>query len=99
MADFNTFDFLINDEDEIMLLLYERADEPSLNPRIEFDTEEKAALLYRNDNDIIELNGIEEQILDSIHDADKLLVCELSRKEDENGDNSIVYAYEAEIDL
>lgn len=99
MADFNTFDFLINDEDEIMLLLYERADEPSLNPRIEFDIEEKAALLYRNDNDIIELNGIEEQILDSIHDADKLLICELSRKEDENGDNSIVYAYEAEIDL
>ena len=42
---------------------------------------------------------MEEQILDSIHDADKLLICELSRKEDENGDNSIVYAYEAEIDL
>ena len=30
---FDTFDFLINDEDEVMLLLYEREGEPE-NPRI-----------------------------------------------------------------
>lgn len=32
--DFDTFDFLINDEDEVMLLLYQREGEP-LNPHIE----------------------------------------------------------------
>lgn len=96
---FDTFDFLINDEDEVMLLLYEREGEPSATPRIEFDAEEKAALLYRNNNDIIELSDIEAQVFDSLQDADKLLVCELSREEDADGDNAIRYAYEADVNL
>ena len=37
--DFETFDFLINDEDEVMLLLYQRDGEPS-DPHIELDSEE-----------------------------------------------------------
>lgn len=37
--DFDTFDFLINDEDEVMLLLYQREGKP-LNPHIELDAEE-----------------------------------------------------------
>jgi len=99
MAEFDTFDFLINEEDEIMLLLYEREGEPSSAPHIEINTEEKSALLYRNDTDVLELEGIEDNILDSIQDADKLLICELSKEEDKNGDNAIIYAYEAEIEL
>ena len=95
---FETFDFLINDEDEVMLLLYQREGEPQ-NPHIEIDIDEKAALLYRNDNDILELNDISDDVLDSLQDADKLLVCELSRNEDTNeeGNEEIVHAYEAEI--
>ena len=99
MAEFDTFDFLINEEDEIMLLLYERDGEPSSAPHIEFNSDEKSALLYRNDTDVLELEGIEDNILDSIQDADKLLICELSKEEDKNGDNAIIYAYEAEIEL
>lgn len=93
--DFETFDFLLNDEDEVMLLLYQRDGEPQ-NPHIEIDFDEKSALLYRNDNDIIELNDISEDVLDSLQDADKLLVCELARTNDEE-DDEIVHAYEAEI--
>ena len=93
--DFETFDFLINDEDEVMLLLYQREGEPE-NPHIEIDFEEKAALLYRNDNDIIELSDISDDVLDSLQDADKLLVCELSRTENEE-EEEITHAYEAEI--
>ncbi len=93
--DFETFDFLINDEDEVMLLLYQREGEPE-NPHIEIDFDEKAALLYRNDNDIIELSDISEDVLDSLQDADKLLVCELSRTDNED-DEEITHAYEAEI--
>lgn len=96
---FDTFDFLVNDEDEVMLLLYEREDEPAAAPRIEFNAEEKSALLYRNDNDVVELSGIEDNIFDSLQDADKLLICELSKEEDEDGDNAIRYAYEADVDL
>lgn len=93
--DFDTFDFLINDEDEVMLLLYQREGEP-VNPRIELDVDEKSALLYRNDDDNILLSDINIEVFDSLQEADKLLVCELSR--DENDDDAeIVYAYEAEI--
>ena len=88
--DFDTFDFLINDEDEVMLLLYQREGEP-LNPHIELDAEEKSALLYRNDDD-----NISDEVFDSLQDADKLLVCELSRDEKDE-DAQIVHAYEAEI--
>ena len=96
---FDTFDFLNNDEDEDMLLLYERDTEPVSVPHIEFDIENKSALLYRNEEDILELGDIEENVLDSLQDADKLLICELSRETDKDGDNTIVRAYEADIDL
>lgn len=96
---FETFDFLVNDEDEVMLLLYEREGEPSSTPNIEFDVASKSALLFRSDNDVIELEDIPDNIFDSIQDADKLLVCELSKEQDEDGDNAIRYAYEADISL
>ena len=96
---FDTFDFLVNEEDEVMLLLYERETEPVATPHIEFDLETKSALLYRNDNDILDLKDIEPNIFDSIQDADKLLVCELSREEDSDGDNAVMRAYEADISL
>ena len=93
--DFDTFDFLINDEDEVMLLLYQRDGEPK-DPHIELDMEEKSALLYRNEDDNILLKDISDDVFDSLQDADKLLVCELSREENED-DAQIVHAYEVEI--
>lgn len=93
--EFDTFDFLINDEDEVMLLLYQRKGEPQ-NARIEIDGDNKTAVLFRNENDNIMLKEISPDVFDSLQDADKLLVCELSREENET-DTQIVYAYEAEI--
>lgn len=93
--EFDTFDFLINDEDEVMLLLYQREGEPQ-NARIEIDGDNKTAILFRNENDSIMLKEISPDVFDSLQDADKLLVCELSREENET-DTQIVYAYEAEI--
>lgn len=93
--DFETFDFLINDEDEVMLLLYQREGEPK-DPHIELDAEEKSALLYRNDDDNLLLKDISPEVFDSLQDADKLLVCELSREENEEN-AQIVHAYEVEI--
>lgn len=90
-----TFDFLINDEDEVMLLLYEQEGEP-LNSRIELIPEERTAILYRNDTDEIALSEIPDNVFDSLQDADKLMVCELSIEDNEE-DTKIVYAYEAEI--
>ena len=41
--EFQTFDFLINEEDETMLLLYAQENEPN-NPIIELIPEEKSAI-------------------------------------------------------
>ena len=93
--DFETYDFLINDEDEAMLLLYVREGEPQ-NATIELDIENKSGLLTRNPNDKLTLTAIPDDVLDSMQDADKLLVCELSVEKNDK-DTKIVYAYEAEI--
>ena len=93
--EFETFDFLINEEDEAMLLLYVRENAPK-SPSINIDFENKSAILHRNESDDVELYGIPDEVLDSLEETDKLLVCELSiEKNDE--DTQIVYAYEAEI--
>ena len=97
MENFDTFDFLINEEDEVVLLLYQREGEPA-DTHIEMDEEAKTAVLYRNQDDNIVLNDISEDVFDSLKDADKLLVCELTRTENED-DTEIVYAYEAEIEF
>lgn len=92
---FDTFDFLINDEDEVMLLLYEREGQPK-ETRIELNSEDLSALLIRNETDSLLLKDISADVFDSLQDADKLLVCELSRSENEK-ETEIVHAYEAEI--
>ena len=42
------------------------------------------------------MSDISDEVFDSLQDADKLLVCELSRDEKDE-DAQIVHAYEAEI--
>ena len=93
--EFETYDFLINDEDEVMLLLYVREGEPK-DARLEINLEQHSATLHRNDTDYISLSDIPEDVLDSLQDADKILVCELSIESDEK-DTQIIYAYEAEV--
>lgn len=92
---FDTYDFLLNDEDEAMLLLYVREGAPE-NPSIAVNLDEKSAVLIRNADDEVALSGIPDEVLDAMQDADKLLVCELSIEDDEK-ETQIVYAYEAEI--
>ncbi len=91
-----TFDFVVNDEDEVMLLLY-AGDTPPANARIILDVENNSAELLRNEEESIILEGIPDNIFDSLADADKLLVCEITDTEKEE-DSEIVYAYEAEIE-
>ena len=93
--DYNTFDFLINDEDEVMLLMYAREGEPS-KASISFNPSTASAIFIRREGEEIELSEIPAEVLDSIVEADSLLVCELS-KEEKDEDTEIVYAYEAEI--
>lgn len=95
VPDTNTYDFLINDEDEVMLLLYVHDEEPH-DSSIEIDTDGKSAVLHRTPTDDVYLDGIPDDVLDSLQEADKLLVCELSVEKDDK-ETKIVYAYEADI--
>lgn len=96
MANNTTYDFVINDEDEVMLLLYAGDTEPS-EARIVLNVEDNSAELIRNASESIVLEGVPENIFDSLADADKLLVCEITdTKKDE--ESKIVYAYEADIE-
>lgn len=93
--DMNTYDFLINDEDEVMLLLYVHDGEPH-ESSIELDLDNKSAVLHRTPTDEVYLDGIPNDVLDSMQESDKLLVCELSIEKNDK-DTKIVYAYEADI--
>ena len=93
----NNFDFIINDEDEVMLLIYARESAPQ-NAVIDINSSDKTAILHRNNKDSITLQDIPEDVIDSLQDADTLLVCELSVEENEE-DTKIVNAYEADINL
>ena len=88
---FDAFDFIINEEDEVMLLLYAREGEAK-------DAVNRSAVLYRNEEDGVVIDRIPDDAFDSLQDADSLMVCELSREEREE-DVEIVRAYEADIVL
>ena len=89
----NFYDFLINDEDEVMLLLYTREGSP-LTPSISIDTTTNSATFYRNETDSFSLQEVPADIIDALQDVDNILVCELS---DDEENPQIVNAYEAEI--
>lgn len=93
----DTFDFIINDEDEVMLLIYVREGQPK-EASIDINPTDNTAVLHRNDEDEIFLKEVPDEVIDSLHDADTLLVCELSREENEE-DTKIINAYEADINL
>ncbi len=95
MTDHATYDFVVNDEDEVMLLIYASETEP-LDPRFVLDIDSHSAELQRNDQEAVLLEQVPESIFDSLADADKLLVCELADTELEE-DSRIVRAYEADI--
>ena len=91
-----TYDFVVNDEDEVMLLLYAGENKPA-DAKIVLDVENNSAELFRNENESIVLDGVPDNIFDSLADADKLLVCELSNTENEE-DSKIVDAYEGDLE-
>ena len=93
---FEGFDFVVNVEDDDMLLMYVRESEPK-KPFVLLHPDDGAAILHRNDDDEIFLSDIGADIFDSLADADKLLVCELSRTDNED-ETEIVRAYEADIE-
>ncbi len=95
MPDFNTFDFMITDENDVMLLLYARNTAPE-NPQIQLNPQEHNIVLSRNSDDVITLEGIEDEIFNNLQEENTLLVCEIEPSDNEE-EAEIVYTYEAQI--
>ncbi len=93
---FDSYDFLINEDDEVMLLLYAKESKPE-DAYMVVDFDNKSAELYRNANDCVVINDISEDILSALQLEDSILVCELSR--DEGKEPKMIYAYEAQIEI
>lgn len=95
MPDFNTFDFMVTDENDVMLLLYARETAPE-NPTVKLNKDEHNIILTRSQEDVLTLEDVEDEIFDNLQDDTTLLVCEIEPSENEE-DAEIVYTYEAEI--
>lgn len=96
-TDTNTFDFVVNDANELMLLIHAQ-DTEAKNARLELNVDENSALLIRNETSELLLEGLPDDIVDSLLEADALMVCEIKVGETDD-DSEIVNAYEAEVEI
>lgn len=95
MPDFNTFDFMVTDENDVMLLLYARDTAPE-DPQVQLNPNEHNIVLSRNENDVITLEDVEDEIFNNLQEENTLLVCEIEPSDSEE-EAEIVYTYEARI--
>ncbi|MBQ4400173.1 MAG: hypothetical protein II830_02620 [Alphaproteobacteria bacterium] len=95
MANSDTYDFIISDENEIMLILYSRESAPE-NPEVRLNPETRTVELYRNGEDAVTLQYVDSDVFNNLAEDDKLLVCEIQPTDDPD-ETEIVYAYHATI--
>ena len=82
-----------------MLLMYARDGEPEKS-NIAFDIDSHSAILTRREGEEIELGEIPSEVFDSIAEADKLLICELSIEEkDEEFNKALSAALRSDPDV
>ena len=93
--DTNTFDFLVSDENEVLLLLYARDIAPEA-PIVRLNAEQNNIELYRRVNDAFTLEHVENEVFDILKNEKELLVCEIMPT-DNPDETEIVYTYKAQI--
>ena len=93
--DTNTFDFLISDENEVLLLLYARDIAPE-DAVVKLNPEQKNIELYRRINDAFTLENVESDVFDILKNETQLLICEILPTSNPD-ETEIVYTYYAQI--
>ena len=76
MPDFDGFEFIITEEDDVMLIIYARSSDPE-NPQVELNKEQKRIILRRNNTDIVTLENVEDKILNNLSEEKALLIAEV----------------------
>lgn len=94
-TDFNSYDFMINSDNEVMLLLYAQQLPPQ-DPLLEIDEETFSATLYRDNQTTLPLCDVPEEVITALQEMDNILICELNKTKNAE-DTKIVHTYEAKI--
>lgn len=95
MADNQSYDFIISDEGEVILILHARDTTPE-NPAVHLVTEEHEVQIYRNKQDALTLKYVDSDVFNNLIEEESLLICEV--KPTSNPDETeIIYTYEAPI--
>ena len=89
--DVNTFDFMISEENEVMLVIFARDIAPE-----DLDPEHKTVELYRRKNDAFTLENVDDEVFELLKKEDNLLVCEILPT-DNPDETEIIYTYEATL--
>lgn len=76
MAEFDGYQFLVTEENDVMLIIYARSGDPE-NPTIEYDKANRTALLHRNQTDDIVLENLTDTVLENLSEEPILLVTEV----------------------
>ena len=76
MADFDGFEFIVTEEDDIMLIIYARSTNPE-NPEVELNKEQKSIILRRNNNDVVTLEDVNDKIINNLSEETVLLIAEV----------------------
>jgi hypothetical protein len=95
MSEFDGFDFIITEEDDVMLIIYARSGNPE-NPSIELKPEKESVILYRNKDDVVTLESVSKDVFGILSEEKALLITEVVPTENEL-EQEIKQVYEAKI--
>ena len=95
MAEFDGFDFIITEEDDVMLVIYARKGNQE-NPVVELNPQNNSLILHRNKDDVVTLENVSKEVFDILNEEQVLLITEVVPTENEL-EHEIKQVYEAQI--
>ena len=95
MAEFDGFEFIVTEEDDVMLIIYARSGNPE-NPAVEMVSKKKQIILHRNSKDIVTLENVDDNVFENLNGEKVLLIAEVMPTENPL-ENEIKQVYNARI--
>ena len=95
MPEINTFQFLVTEDNEVALLLYAREGRAD-RPLVRLFRNEQKVEIFRNADDELTLEQVDDNIFVCLNGKNQLLICEVLPAENED-ELEIIDSYHAEI--